>query len=136
MTSKGGATAFVVNPGTSNETVVTQIATPLPQIRIAGNSELPEVIRQVNLFMEAVHLATTGSRSLPRSGPDSYLLGYSFTATKQVRLAHRLGTDRVRVWLGHKTAIGDISVDKVDTSFAWVTPNATFTADVWFLVSP
>jgi hypothetical protein len=133
----GGPTAFVQNPGTSNEVVVSQQTIPFQHPRLAGSAGLQEVIRQVNLLEENTYQATLASRSLPFAGPCSYLVGYSFTNGQATRLFHRLQTDRVRLWLGHKqVAYGDLKVTDVTAQYVAVVPNATFTADVMFLVIP
>lgn len=137
MSAPKGGTAFVKNPGTSQESVVSQVAVSFPDLRLRGDSSLPEVIRQVNLLEVATAQATLSARSLPFGGPCSYLVGFQFTNATKVRLAHRLMTDRVRLWLGHKdTAGGDVAVTAVDSNFVTVLPNATFVADVMFLTIP
>lgn len=133
---QGGVTTFVQNPGTSNESVTSQIAVPLSRLRLTGQAQLPEVIRQVNLLEEAINQATLGPRSLPFSGPISYLVDYSFPANQQVRISHRLGTDRVRVWIGHQSDFGSVQVVSVTNLLATLQANAAFTADIMFLVIP
>lgn len=133
---QGGVSTFVQNPGTSNETTISQVAVPLQRLRLTGSAQLPEVIRQVNLLEESVNQATLGPRSLPFSGPLSYLVDYSFTANQHVRVAHRLGTDRVRLWVGHQSDFGSVRVISITNLIATLEANAAFTADIMFLVIP
>lgn len=136
MSNPVRGSVFVENPGTAQESVNGQVAVPFRHIRLMGDAAPIEIAKQVNLLDQATAEATLASRSLPFSGPVSYLVGYSFTASQPTRIAHRLQTDRVRLWVGHKLAAGDLIVSSVDSTFAYVTPTATFIADVMFLVIP
>ena len=127
---------FVYNPGTANETSKGQVAIPFTHIRLTGQGGLPEIVRQVNLLDQAAADATIGARSMPFCGPLTYFVSYSFTNNVPATLVHRLGTTNVRVWLGHQSDYGQVKVKSVDTNFVTVLPNASFTADVMFLVIP
>jgi hypothetical protein len=130
-----GAT-FVRNAGASNETSVTQQSTSFPQFRIEEDAGIAGLVKNFRLLVESVRAATMTSRSLPFGGPLVYVVAYSFTSGAAAQIPHRLGTANVRVWLGHKSAAGDVVVNSVDDTYATVTPTATFVADVLFLVTP
>lgn len=136
MTTTRGAT-FIRNAGQPSESLVTQSSVPFPEFRIEESGGILGLVRNFRQLVEAVKAATVTSRSLPFGGPFTYVVGYSFSASTPVQIAHRLGTKNVRAWLGHKSGPGDVSVGAVDDTYITLVPSAfTFTADVLLLVTP
>jgi hypothetical protein len=131
--SLGGWT-FVRNVGTSRQQLVVQTAIPFERLQVRTPEDL---VSAFDRFVDRVISATHGSRSIPFGAGGTVLEQVSFVNGAVQVIPHRLGTASVRGIFGiPSTGAAPAATMTADAQNVTITPSATWTGDVYLLVTP